>query len=156
MNRDFVEMLSTLNAERVEYLVVGAHALAVHGHPRATGDLDIWVRPSVENSERVWRALARFGAPLGRLKTAELASPGLVFQIGVPPCRVDILTSIDAVEFDAAWKARVSTRVGELEVAVLGRDHLLDNKRAVGRPRDLADVAALEAERPASRRERPR
>jgi hypothetical protein len=144
MNRDFVEMLSVLNAEGVEYLVVGAHALAAHGHPRATGDLDVWVRPSAGNAARVWKALARFGAPLRELRPADLEAPGLVFQIGVVPCRVDVLTSVDGVEFAAAWPRRLRAQLGEVEVAVLGRDDLIANKRAVGRPQDLADVAALE------------
>jgi hypothetical protein len=86
MNRDFVEMLSALSAAEAEFLVADAHALAAHGHPRATGGLDLWIRPTPENAERVWAALARFGAPLGDLTKEDLATPEIVFQIGLPPC----------------------------------------------------------------------
>ena len=146
MNRDFVEMLSTLNAHNADYLIVGAHALAVHGHPRATGDIDIWVRPTPENAAKVWRALARFGAPMRDLTVEDLSRPGVVFQIGVPPCRVDILTQIDGVTFDDAWPRRVETKIGELTTVAIGRADLIANKRAAGRPKDRADLAWLEAE----------
>jgi hypothetical protein len=146
MNRDFAEMLSTLNAHGAEYLIVGAHALAVHGHPRATGDIDIWVRPTPVNAAKVWRALARFGAPMRDLTVEDLSRPGVVFQIGVPPCRVDILTQIDGVTFDDAWPRRVEMKIGELTIAALGRADLVANKRAAGRPKDRADLAWLEAE----------
>ncbi len=152
MNRDFVEMLSELSAAKAEFLVVGAHAMAAHGRPRATGDLDIWVRPSPENARRVWDALARFGAPLGELSVDDLQSADLIFQIGVVPCRIDVITAIDGVEFDSAWSARVQARLGAITVPVLGRDHLLQNKRAAGRPKDLADVAWLESSEPTDRR----
>ncbi|MEM7308675.1 MAG: nucleotidyltransferase [Planctomycetota bacterium] len=145
MNRDFVEMLSALSAAGAEFLVVGAHALAAHGRPRSTGDLDLWVRRTPENAEQVWVALARFGAPLGDLSKEDLATPDIVFQIGQPPCRIDVLTSIDGVVFDQAWTRRITIRIDELEVPVLGRDDLLTNKRATGRPQDLADVAWLES-----------
>src|SRR4051812_1317630 len=104
MNRDFAEMLSALSAAGAEFLVVGAHALAAHGRPRATGDLDIWVRSTSENAEKVWSALARFGAPLSGLSKADLQAPDVVFQIGIEPNRIDILTSIDGVDFDGAWQ----------------------------------------------------
>ena len=94
----------------------------------------------------MWRALARFGVPLGALRSEELAEPGLVFQIGVPPCRIDVLTSIDGVSFEAAWTSRTTTRIGDVDVRVLGRTELMANKRAVGRPKDLADIAELERE----------
>ena len=144
VNRDFVEMLSALSDERVEYLLVGAHALAVHGHVRTTGDMDVWIRPTASNAERAWRALARFGAPLGDLEAAELAQGGLVFQIGVAPNRIDVLTSIEGVTFEAAWPNRHMLRLEGLEVPVLGRSDLLRNKRAAGRPQDLADADWLE------------
>lgn len=99
---DFSEILSSLDAESAEYLVVGAYALAAHGFPRATGDLDIWVARTRENAERVWRALARFGAPLEQLTADDLTRRDTVFQIGVVPQRVDILTSIDGVQFEDA------------------------------------------------------
>lgn len=136
-------MLSALSAAGAEFLVVGAHALAAHGVPRATGDLDLWVRASAENAERVWEALEQFGAPLHDLTIDDLSRPDVVFQIGVVPQRIDLLTSITGVTFDDAWKNRVHVEIGELEVPVLGRSELVRNKRAVGRARDLADIEEL-------------
>jgi hypothetical protein len=144
MNRDFAEMLSALSATGAEYLVVGAHAVAAHGHPRATGDLDVWVRPTPENAGRVWSALQSFGAPLFELTREDLARPGVVFQIGVPPCRIDILTEITGVAFDDAWPDRLVAEVEGQPLPFIGRTALLANKRATGRPKDLGDVAALE------------
>ncbi len=144
MNRDFVEMLSALSAARAEFLVVGAHAVAAHGVPRATGDLDIWVRPSPQNAERVLTALKAFGAPLLDLTREDLSRPGIVFQIGVVPCRIDILTEITGVDFDQAWQGRLESKIGGIHVDFIGRSELIANKRATGRPKDMADVAALE------------
>jgi hypothetical protein len=144
VNRDFVEMLSALSAEGVEHLVVGGWALAAHGHPRATKDLDIYVRPTPENAARVMRALQRFGAPLFGLSVTEISSPGAILQIGVPPLRIDITTVIDGVTFEEAWAGRTTARFGSVEAPVLGRADLLRNKRAVGRPQDVADVEVLE------------
>jgi hypothetical protein len=145
LSPDYRDILSAFIEERVDYLVVGAYAVASHGLPRATGDLDLWVRCDAENARRVWRALAKFGAPLSELTESELSSPGLVFQIGVEPSRIDILTSIDDVEFNDAWKDRLEFEVDGLPVHVIGRAHLIANKKAVGRPQDLADVARLES-----------
>lgn len=144
LSPDYRDILSAFLEERVDYLVVGAYAVASHGLPRATGDLDLWVRSEPENARRLWRALAKFGAPLSELTESELSRPGLVFQIGVEPSRIDILTSIDGVEFDDAWKDRLEIEVDGLCVQVIGRAHLITNKKAVGRPQDLADVARLE------------
>lgn len=144
MNPDFRDMLFALSDEGAEFLIVGAHALAAHGFPRATGDLDLWIRSSDENSERVWRALHAFGAPLFGLAIDDLTTPDLVFQIGIAPGRIDLLTSIDAVTFDEAWQDRTEVEVDGRLVGVLSRRHLLQNKKAVGRPKDLADVAWLE------------
>jgi hypothetical protein len=144
LNPDFRDMLSALSSEGAEFLLVGAYALAAHGLPRATGDMDIWIRRSEENAVRVRRALRRFGAPLTVLTKDDLKTPNLVLQIGVVPRRIDILTSIDAVQFDEAWSDRQIIEVEGLTISVLGRSHLIQNKRAVGRPQDLADVAWLE------------
>jgi hypothetical protein len=144
VHSDFNDLLSTFNAHGVEYLVVGAHALAAHGRIRATKDLDVLVRPSAENAPRVMRALAGFGAPLHDLTVGDLSAPGLIFQIGVPPVRVDVLTAIDGVEFEAAWRDRVAARFGDVPVPVLSRHHLVANKKQVGRLQDLADVEWLE------------
>ena len=144
MNRDFVEMLSALRDAGAEYLVVGAHALAAHGRPRATGDLDLWVRPTPANARRVYTALKTFGAPLTTLSVQDLESPDLVFQIGIAPARIDILTSVSGITFDDAWPDRISVRIANLDVPVIGRDALIRNKRAAGRPRDIADIAELD------------
>jgi hypothetical protein len=146
VNRDFVEMLSALCVAGVEFLLVGAHALAAYGRPRATGDLDLWVRPTKENASRVMQALRAFGAPLFNLTVEDLSAPDNVFQIGVAPCRIDLLTAISGVDFETAWSQRTSLNVEGLSVPCIGRADLLRNKRAVGRPRDLADVAELESE----------
>jgi len=138
-------MLSALCEEKAEFLIVGAYALAAHGHPRATGDIDVWVRRSDDNAKRVWRALVRFGAPLADLKLEDLKTPDLIFQIGVEPRRIDIVTSITGVEFDEAWPDRKEVEIEGLKIPVIGRSHLLKNKKALGRPQDLADVAWLEA-----------
>jgi hypothetical protein len=137
-------MLSALSAEGVEHLLVGAYAMAVHGVPRATGDIDLWVRPSQANAERVFRALARYGAPIGALTLDDLAKPGTVIQIGVEPHRIDVLTAIDGVEFGDAWSRRTTTDIAGLTVPVIGREDLIRNKRSTGRARDQADADRLE------------
>lgn len=136
--------MSEFNARGVEYLVVGAYALAAHGHVRATGDLDLWVRPDAGNAKRVIEALAAFGAPLGDLGAADLSRPGLVFQIGIAPLRIDVLTSIDGVEFGEAWAERLTAKFAGLAVPVLSTRLLIRNKRAVGRAQDIADLEWLE------------
>ena len=144
MSPDFKDLLSTFNAHRIEYLVVGAHALAAHGHVRATGDLDVWVRPDLANAKRVLEALHAFGAPLQDLTEADMTRPGTVFQIGRAPIRIDVLTSIDGVAFDDAWGDRLTATFADLPVPVLSARHLIENKRTVGRAQDLADVEWLE------------
>lgn len=144
MNRDFIELLATFNAHAVEYIVVGAHALAAHGHVRATKDLDIWVRPCNENATNVLAALAEFGAPLHDLTAQDLTTAGTVFQIGVPPIRIDIITEIDGVPFESAWPDRIDVRLQGTSVPVLSRHHLIANKKAAGRLQDLADLEHLE------------
>jgi hypothetical protein len=143
MNRDFVEMLSALCAAGAEFLVVGAHALAAHGAPRATGDLDIWIRPTPHNAERVLTALRSFGAPLFDLTRDDLITPDVVFQIGLPPSRIDLLTTISGVEFEDAWTNRLSVDIAGLPVGVIGRAEFVVNKRAAGRPKDLSDLTLL-------------
>lgn len=146
MNPDFRDMLSALSGEGAEYLLVGAHALAVHGHPRATRDIHIWIGTAGQNPVRVWRALERFGAPLEGLTQDELTRPDLVFQVGVPPHRIDLLTSLDGVEFAAAWTRRTEVELDGLLVPVISRVDLIATKRATGRPQDLADLDALGAD----------
>jgi hypothetical protein len=143
MNRDFRDLLAEFNAHNVEFLVVGAHALAAHGHVRATEDLDVWVRPDAGNAKRVIEALRAFGAPLHDLTEQDLANPGVVFQIGVAPLRIDVLTAIDGVDFTEAWPSRLITKFADQPIAVLSKEHLIKNKRAAGRTQDLADVERL-------------
>jgi hypothetical protein len=138
------DLLAEFNVLGVEYLIVGAHALAAHGHVRATRDLDVWVRPHVENAKKVLKALKEFGTALHDLTEADLTRQGTVFQIGLPPLRIDIITAIDAVSFDEAWSARLLTKFADLPTAVLSREHLIRNKRATGRTQDLADLEWLE------------
>ena len=116
----------------------------MHGYPRATGDLDIWVRPTRENADCVWEAIERCGAPRRGITLDDFFTPDTVFQIGVAPNRIDILTSIDGVDFADPWKNRTPAVVDKHSFFVIGRDDLLKNKRATGRPKDLADAAWLE------------
>lgn len=144
LNTDYRDMLSAFTVENVKYLLVGAYALAAHGHVRATGDIDLWVESSPENAAHVMAALRRFGAPLHQIEEQDFETPDTVFQIGVAPRRIDILTGVDAVDFEAAWGARTEVEVSGLKVPVISRQHLLQNKRSTGRPQDQADAAWLE------------
>jgi hypothetical protein len=147
LNPDFRDLFQCLCSEQAEFLIVGAYAVAFHGTPRATGDIDLFVRPTADNAARVWRALARFGAPLTEIGMAEsdFATPGMVYQIGLPPRRIDILTKISGVSFDEAWTSRVQTVVDGFPLAFIGRDALVKNKRASGRDKDLIDLHLLQA-----------
>ena len=148
MIADYRDLLSSFVERGVRFLVVGAHALAAHGVPRVTGDLDVWIEPTKENAARVWRALAEFGAPLGTLdvRESDFVRPDRVVQLGLPPYRIDILTSISGVAFDEAWEERLEAELFDVPVSFLGREAFIRNKRASGRPRDLADIEALQAE----------
>ena len=143
-NPDFKDMLLALSDARIDFLLVGAYAVAAHGHPRATGDLDLWVRPDAETAPKVYRVLADFGAPLHDLTVDDLATPGMVFQIGVEPSRIDILTAITGVAFDDAWENRLFIELDDIKLNVIGRDDLIVNKRACGRPKDIADAETLD------------
>jgi Nucleotidyl transferase of unknown function (DUF2204) len=144
LNPDFKEMLSCLKEEEVEFIIVGAYALAAHGFPRATGYIDIWVRNSSDNAQKIIDALMKFGVPLSNLSERDFTSPDMVIQIGVEPCRIDLLTSISGVEFDAAWENKVSITIDDLEIYVLSKADLLKNKSATGRYKDQGDIAWLE------------
>jgi hypothetical protein len=143
MNPDFVDLLRAFNDASVRFLIVGAYALALHGRPRATGDLDVWVDATPENAARVMRALAAFGAPLTDVAAADFARAGIVYQIGVPPGRIDILTELTGVTFAEAWRDRQRRPFGDVDVDFIGRDAFLRNKRATGRPKDLGDIEGL-------------
>ena len=144
MNQDFVDLLRTFVDHNVRFLIVGAYALALHGRPRATGDLDVWVDATPENAARVVRALASFGAPMDQVSEADFSSPGAVFQMGVAPGRIDILTALTGLSFQEAWPGRIRESLGSVEVDFIGRDAFIRNKRATGRMRDLGDIEGME------------
>ena len=143
MNEDYKEMLQGLLDQKVEFIVVGAYALAAHGFPRATGDIDIWVKPDENNSKKVYKTLARFGAPINEIREDEFSQPGLIFQIGVVPRRIDLITKIDAVEFEEADSDKIFVDIDGLKVPVLSVDKLIKNKMATGREKDLLDAKLL-------------
>ena len=144
LNSHYKDMLQELSAHNVEYLVVGAIALAAHGIPRATGDIDIWVNATPENSERIYRALGAFGAPLQELSQDDFTGAEMVFQIGVVPLRIDILTAVDGVSFDEAWADKIIVDFDGLPMPVLSKKLMIQNKRASGRLKDTLDLEALE------------
>jgi hypothetical protein len=137
--------LFEFNAADVRYLVVGGYAFFFHAAPRFTKDLDVWVEPTPENASRVLEALRRFGAPSGDLTRDDLEKPGMTFQMGLPPNRIDVLTEIANVTFADAWSRRAKAQYGDQVMWVLSKADLIANKRAVGRPRDLEDVKELES-----------
>jgi hypothetical protein len=143
MNQDFVDLLRSFAAADVRFLIVGAYALAHHGRPRATGDLDVWIDPTPTNAPRVMQALGAFGAPLVDVSEEDFGRPGVVFQIGVPPGRIDILTDLTGLTFADAWPDREAGRFGELTVDFIGRDSFVRNKRATRRAKDLGDIEGL-------------
>ncbi len=145
LNRDYLDILQALADEKAEFLLIGAYALAAHGYPRATMDIDIWVMPSPENAELVLRALARFGAPLQNLTQQDLETDGTVFQIGVAPRRIDILTAASGLQFEETFKNSIAVDIDGIQVHIPSKDDLIRNKKATGRTRDLADVEALES-----------
>lgn len=149
--RGFRDLLRAFVDHDVRFLIVGAYALAVLGRPRATGDLDVWVEPTPRNARKAYEALHAFGAPLHELTAIDLATPGVVFQIGLPPLRIDLLTEITGLAFAPAWRRRVRASFDDVPVAVLGREDFLTNKRATGRLQDLADAERLERSRRGAR-----
>jgi hypothetical protein len=151
-NPHFSDLLSEFNAARVRYLVVGAHVLSYFGRPRTTGDLDLWVEPVRKNAESVFSALSRFGAPLEKITPEDFVRPGTVFQVGIAPSRIDILTSLTGLAFPEAWRNRRRARYGSLPISVLSARDFVRNKRALGRTKDLADAEEIELLLRASRR----
>lgn len=143
LSKDLREFIASLNSNAVEYLVVGAFAVAYHGYPRYTGDLDILIRPNEPNAQRLLRALAEFGFRGIGIGVEDLASPGKVVQLGVSPNRIDILSSISGVSFDDAWASRRAADIEGLAVQFIGRDELIRNKESTGRAKDLGDAEEL-------------
>ncbi len=144
LNEDYRDMLQALADEKVKFLLVGAYALAAHGYPRATVDIDIWVMPSPENAGAVLRALRRFGASLVNLTAQDLQMEGTVFQIGVAPRRIDIITTASGLQFEEVFERSLAVDIEGIEVHIPSLADLLRNKRATGRTKDLADAEALE------------
>jgi hypothetical protein len=141
--RDFRELLASFNARRVEYLIVGGYALAHHGAPRFTGDLDLYVHPTPENAERIFSALGDFGFGQAGLRVEDFQSPGQIIQLGHPPIRIDIITSLDGVAWEEAWASRDAAELQGLKAHFIGRREFIANKKACGRAKDIADVEAL-------------
>jgi hypothetical protein len=145
LQRDLSEFIGLLNSTGVEFVVVGGHAVAFHGHPRLTGDIDILLRPTPDNAARVLRALNDFGFGNLDLRPADFTTQEKIVQLGRPPNRIDLLTSISAVPFDEAWLTRVSGKLGDHQVNFLGWDALIRNKTASNRDKDRLDVKKLQA-----------
>ena len=143
MNQDFLDLLRAFIDHNVRFLIVGAYALAVHGRPRATGDLDVWVDATPENAARVLSALEQFGAPTAQVSAEDFSRPGSVFQMGLPPVRIDVLTELTGLTFSEAWSSRTQAAFGPVVADVIGREAFIRNKRATGRARDLGDIEAL-------------
>lgn len=141
--QDFKELLELFNEHKVEYMIVGAYALAYYGAPRFTGDIDIFVKPSIENTQRILLALADFGFGSLNLKIDDFQNPDSVVQLGVPPVRVDIINSITGVTWEEADQGKVEGLYGNISVYFLGKEQYMANKRAMGRKKDLADLESL-------------
>lgn len=141
--QDFKELLGLFNAHKVEYIIVGAYALAYHGAPRFTGDIDIFVKPSVKNAKKIVSALSDFGFGSLNLTVEDFQNPDSVIQLGVPPVRIDIITSLTGVTWKEADKGKVNGLYGDIPVHFLGKKQFIANKSAIGRKKDLADIESL-------------
>jgi len=144
LNKDFREFVELLDSTGVEYLVVGGYALAAHGHPRYTGDIDLWVRSTPDNAARLMKALSAFGFGDLGIGENDFLQPETVIQLGRPPARIDLLTSIDGVEFEPCYARRVVMSVGGVDLPIIHVDDFRANKRASGRAKDLADLESLD------------
>ena len=148
LNSDYKDMLQVLLDNNVKFLLVGAYAMGAHGYPRATGDIDIWVEPTVENSPKVYRSMEAFGAPLHDIDESTFTTPSVVFQIGIAPRRIDIITTLSGIEFDDAYQQRQIIELEGMNIPILSFDDLIRNKRATGRDKDRLDADRLEKEKP--------
>jgi hypothetical protein len=143
LNEDYKEMLQILLSNKVEFLVVGAYAMGAYGYPRATGDLDIWVEASPGNSEKIYRSLSKFGAPLSDITETTFSEEGIIFQIGVAPRRIDIITKIDGVDFGKAYSDKQEIEVEGIKIPFLSKEDLIKNKESTGREKDQLDAKYL-------------
>ena len=144
LSKDFKEFIALLNAHNVRYLLVGAYAVALHGYPRYTKDLDVWVELSAANADSLLRALEEFGFGSLGLKSEDFLESDQVIQLGYPPNRIDIVTALTDVQFDDCYAARIEVDIQGLKINLIDLEHLKQNKRATGRPQDLADAEHLE------------
>lgn len=140
---DFDEFFSCLTAHGVEFLIVGAYALALHGVPRFTGDIDVFIRPTVANGERLLTALAAFGFPVDALRPSDVVEPSRILQMGVEPMQIHVMSDVSGVSWDEAWQGRHWGPCGSRDLPFIGRREFIKNKRAAGRLKDLADIEAL-------------
>jgi hypothetical protein len=147
LNQDFKDMLQCLLDEKVDFLLVGGYAMAAHGYPRATKDMDIWVWPHPDNATKVCKALTRFGAPMEGINSKDFAQPGIVFQIGVPPNRIDISTLADGVDFSECQRSRLIVDIEGIAIPIISKADIIKNKRAAGRPQDLVDANVLSTQK---------
>lgn len=143
LNEDYRDMLQILLGDEVRFLVVGAYAMGAYGYPRATGDIDIWVDTSPKNSKKVYASLAKFGAPLTNISEQTFTEEGIIFQIGIAPRRIDIITHIDGVRFEDAYESKEVIEVEGLHIPFISKDNLIKNKRSTGREKDKLDVDYL-------------
>jgi hypothetical protein len=143
VQQDFKDLLALFNEHKIEYMILGAYALAFHGAPRYTGDIDILVKPDPINAQRIMAALNKFGFGLVGLKAQDFETPDKVIQLGVPPVRVDLVTSITGVSWEEAFSGRVEGKYGDIPAYYIGRQEFISNKQALGRKKDLADLEAL-------------
>ena len=144
MDSNYLDMLRCLNKAGVDYIMVGGWAVNLHGYVRATIDLDIWILADQENARKVYAALGEFGAPLGEVKPEDFAQDGTIFQIGVAPCRIDVINKIDGVKYAEASPRAIQKTIEGVPVRIISREDLIVNKRASGRTKDLADAEILE------------
>jgi hypothetical protein len=147
LSKDFVEFIEFLNARQVDYLLVGGHALAFHGLPRFTKDIDFWTKPSLQNARRILRAIKDFGFSDVQLGIEDFSEPGKVIQLGIPPNRIDLVTSIDGVEFDLAFRRKITSTYKDIPLHVINVEDLIVNKRSTGREQDILDAQNLEKAR---------
>ena len=143
LNKDYKEMLQILLDNKVRFLVVGAYAMGAYGYPRATGDFDIWVEASLENSKIIYQSLLKFGAPISELTQTTFCEEGIIFQIGVAPRRIDIITKIDGVDFKKAYSDRQEVEIEDIKIPFLSKEDLIKNKESTGREKDKLDVKYL-------------
>jgi hypothetical protein len=144
LSKDFKEFVALLNENDVKYLIVGGYAVALHGHPRYTKDLDIWIEMSRDNADKILKAVEKFGLASLKLKPEDFLEKNQIIQLGYPPNRIDLLTALEDVEFDDCYNTRVQVAIQDVKINFIDLENLKKNKRATGRLQDLADVEKLE------------